>query len=144
MKVKDPKGREVLKATVPMNLIFREFYKVLGKRYRLSDKMIMRCKRFRVLYPDITKIDPNRSFDSYVATFEGGYIPINNLDLEILKDGYTIRWQKMAEWQRYTMVREGLLRLGSPRRVWEITEKDREYLKFKNRLRCLLSSKTVA
>ena len=58
----------------------------------------------------------------------------NNLDLEILKDGYTIRWQKMAAWQRYSMVREGLLRSDSPRGVWEITEKGREYLqKFKNR-----------
>lgn len=144
-KVKDPNGREVLKATVPMNLIFEKDFdakwleeelKKFEKRYfalvkdlkdllqvirsqkrkegrvllywkigdrmlkfieqsknnpfflesftkslvrdvGVSDKIIMRCKRFRVLYPDVTKIDPDRSFDSYVATFEGGYISKN-------------------------------------------------------------------
>lgn len=39
-----------------------------------SEKLINRCRRFRLLYPDISKIDPSRSFDSYVVTFEGGYI----------------------------------------------------------------------
>jgi len=141
-KVKGPKGRDVLKAAVPMNIIFEKDFDAewleeemtrLEKRYlelvkalkrllrelrskkqkkgrvllywkfgdkivefieqyknsplslesltkslvrdvKASDKTIMRCKRFRALYPDVTKIDPNRSFDSYVATFEGGYI----------------------------------------------------------------------
>jgi len=40
----------------------------------VSDKMLTRCRKFRLLYPDISKVDPNRSFDSYVSTFEGGYI----------------------------------------------------------------------
>jgi hypothetical protein len=40
----------------------------------VSDKIIMRCKRFRILYPDIKMVDPDRSFDSYVASFEKGYI----------------------------------------------------------------------
>lgn len=141
-RVRDPNGRETLKATVPMNIMFKKgfdakwleeelvkferryFYliiclkslleslrsKMKDKRILLywefgnkivnfmeennntslfietlkeslirdvgvSDKIIARCKRFRFLYPDVTKIDPNRSFDSYVATFEGGYVP---------------------------------------------------------------------
>lgn len=45
----------------------------------VSDKMIIRCKRFRLLYPDITKIDKKKSFDSYVRTFERGYISKNRL-----------------------------------------------------------------
>lgn len=40
----------------------------------VSDKIFARCKKFRLLYPDITKIDTKKSFDSYVSTFEGGYI----------------------------------------------------------------------
>jgi hypothetical protein len=144
-KVKDPSGREVLKATVPMNLIFEKDFdakwleeelikfeekyfalvkslkhllhvlrskkqkkgrillhwrfgdrivtfieqdknnnlfvesltKSLVRDVEVSDKIIMRCKRFRILYPDVTKVDSNRSFGSYVATFEGGYIPKN-------------------------------------------------------------------
>jgi hypothetical protein len=141
--VRDPHGREALKATVPMNIMFKKgfdakwldeelikferryFYlttclkslleslhskmkkdrrvllywefgnkivnfiednkntplfietltKSLIRDVGVSDKIIARCRRFRIFYPDVTKIDPNRSFDSYVATFEGGYIP---------------------------------------------------------------------
>jgi len=52
----------------------------------------------------------------------------NNLDLAILEDGYTKRWQKNAAWQRYTMVKNGLLKSNSPRGVWETTEKGKKFL----------------
>lgn len=42
----------------------------------VSDKILTRCRKFRLRYPDISKVDPNRSFDSYVSTFEGGYISV--------------------------------------------------------------------
>jgi len=141
-KVRDPRGKETLKATVPMNVIFEKdfnakwleeelarfelsyfnlvndlkeilkslrsmkqkngrvllywkfgdkiiefleqnkngplvlekFTKSLTRDIGVSDKIIMRCKRFRLLYPDSKMIDPTRSFASYVATFEKGYI----------------------------------------------------------------------
>lgn len=56
----------------------------------------------------------------------------NDLDLEILKDGYTVRWQKMAAWQKYVMVQEGLLRSDTPRGIWEMTEKGRKFLEETN------------
>jgi hypothetical protein len=142
-RVRDPNGRETLRATVPMSYVFdksfdatwleeelvkcerRYFYLVTCQKYILeslrsktqrdgrvllywefgnkfvnfveeqksaplcieglvgslkrdvgvSDKMVTRCKRLRLSYPDVTKIDPNKSFTNYVATFEGGYIP---------------------------------------------------------------------
>jgi hypothetical protein len=40
----------------------------------ISEKMITRCKKFRLRYPDINEMDLSRSFNSYVETFEGGYI----------------------------------------------------------------------
>ena len=55
-------------------LFLENVTKYLIRDVGVSDKMIVRCKKFRLLYPDILKIDPNRSFDSYVSTFEGGYI----------------------------------------------------------------------
>lgn len=55
-------------------LFLENVTKYLIRDVGVSDKMIVRCKKFRLLYPDISKIDPNRSFDSYVSTFEGGYI----------------------------------------------------------------------
>jgi hypothetical protein len=144
-KVKDPRGEETLKATVPMNVIFKKDFdakwleeelarfelryfnlvndlkeilkslrsmkqkngrvlwywkfgdkiiefleqnnkgplvlenttKSLIRDVGVSDKIIIRCKRFRLIYPDSKMIDPTRSFDSYVATFEIGYISKN-------------------------------------------------------------------
>jgi hypothetical protein len=56
-------------------LFLENLSRSLIRDVEVSDKILMRCKRFRVNYPDVSRIDPNRSFDSYVATFEGGYIP---------------------------------------------------------------------
>ena len=55
-------------------LFLESVTKHLVRDVGVSDKMIMRCKRFRALYPNISKIDKKRSFDSYLATFEGSYI----------------------------------------------------------------------
>jgi hypothetical protein len=38
------------------------------------------------------------------------------------------RWRKAAQWCRYDMVNQGLLRNGSPRGVWEISEQGRRLL----------------
>lgn len=55
-------------------LLLESVTKHLVRDVGVSDKTIMRCKRFRAFYPDISKVDKKRSFDSYVRTFEGGYI----------------------------------------------------------------------
>ena len=157
-KVRDPNGKETLKATVPVNLMFekgfdakrledelskferRYFYLItclksllgsirsktdrdkrvflywefgnklvnfieengdsplsmgtftqsLARDLGVSDKIITRCKRFRLRYPDVTQIDPNRSFDSYVKGFEGGYASPNKLSKRE-KDLQTVR-----------------------------------------------------
>ena len=151
--VKDPNGREALKSTVPMNIMFEKDFnakwldeelvkferryfslitclkciveslhsktikerrvflywefgnkivnfieqnkntplfmeaitKSLIRDVGISEKIILRCKRFRVLYPSVTQIDQNRSFDSYIATFEGGYIPYKRRSRKIKK-----------------------------------------------------------
>jgi hypothetical protein len=56
-------------------LVLENATKSLMRDVGVSDKIITRCKRFRLLYPDRKMIDPTKSFDSYVATFEKGYIP---------------------------------------------------------------------
>jgi hypothetical protein len=48
-------------------------------------------------------------------------------DLEQLTSG-EVRWRKMAMWERYNMVRDGLLRSDSPRGIWEISEAGWAYL----------------
>ncbi|MCS7192255.1 MAG: winged helix-turn-helix domain-containing protein, partial [Armatimonadetes bacterium] len=49
-------------------------------------------------------------------------------DLKPLPLGNETRWSNTARWERWEMVREGLLRDDSPIGIWEITEKGREYL----------------
>ena len=39
--------------------------------------------------------------------------------------GGEIHWWNLARWERNSMVKEGLLRRGSPRGVWELSEKGR-------------------
>lgn len=55
-------------------LFIENLTKSLRRDVGISEKIFSRCKRFRINYPDLTKIDPTRSFDSYVATLEKGYI----------------------------------------------------------------------
>ncbi|HEV2455800.1 MAG TPA: winged helix-turn-helix domain-containing protein [Verrucomicrobiae bacterium] len=40
----------------------------------------------------------------------------------------TMRWRNAAQWARYTMVKEGLLKPDSPRGLWEISSLGRERL----------------
>lgn len=55
---------------------------------------------------------------------------LRDVDFEPLaSDSHNPRWRNAAQWARNSMVNEGLLKSGSPRGVWEITEKGREYLK---------------
>jgi len=55
-------------------LFLEDLTKSLRRDLGISDKMILRCKKFRNLYPEIKRIDPEKSFNSYVAIFEKGYI----------------------------------------------------------------------
>ena len=47
----------------------------------------------------------------------------NAVDLEMLKSGRDIRWRNAAQWERAAMVKAGLLKNDSPRKIWEITDK---------------------
>jgi len=44
-------------------------------------------------------------------------------------DKKTIRWKNTAQWCRHSLVKEGLMKSGSPWGIWEITEKGRKLLK---------------
>jgi len=53
---------------------------------------------------------------------------LKSVDYEKLPSGVMIRWQNTAQWERYIMVQDGLLRSDSPKGIWEITEKGRKFL----------------
>ncbi len=50
-------------------------------------------------------------------------------DLQPLPSGTELRWRNTAQWERFKMVNEGLLRRDSPRGIWAITDKGRTYLR---------------
>jgi len=52
---------------------------------------------------------------------------LNSYDMQFLPSGQ-IRWQKTAQWCRYQLVQEGLLKDNSPPGIWEISERGREAL----------------
>jgi restriction endonuclease Mrr len=55
---------------------------------------------------------------------------LTEADCEPLEsDPLMTRWYKSANWARFEMVRQGLLKRDSPRGVWEITEAGRAYLR---------------
>jgi len=54
---------------------------------------------------------------------------LNSVDLEVLPSGFHFRWRDSAQWERNTMVNQGLLEKDSPRGIWEITESGKNYLK---------------
>ncbi|MCL6624358.1 MAG: winged helix-turn-helix domain-containing protein, partial [Fimbriimonadales bacterium] len=54
---------------------------------------------------------------------------LTSVDLEPLPSGKDLRWSNTARWERYTMVREGLLKRGSPYGIWEISERGEAYLR---------------
>ena len=44
---------------------------------------------------------------------------LTDADCEHLSDG-TERWRKSAQWMRYRLVQEGILKANSPRGIWEL------------------------
>ena len=61
--------------------------------------------------------------------FEKVKTKLKDVDREALPSAKELRWRNSARWQRQYMVNDGLLRNDSPRGVWEITEKGRQYLR---------------
>ncbi len=54
---------------------------------------------------------------------------LNEYDYQrIPSDPKLERWRKAAQWCRYTLVKEGLMRSDSPRGIWEISEAGRKEL----------------
>ncbi len=61
--------------------------------------------------------------------FEMAKPHLQSKDLENIPSGTGKRWHRKANWERYRMVRDGLLRSDSPQGIWELTEKGWEEAK---------------
>ena len=89
-----------------------------GKEYRLPILTVLSEHDGRYYGKEVEKIIGRRMKSQF-----------NDADMEVLSDGFTKRWEKMVQFQRLRMVKEGLLLSNSPRGLWEISEKGKYYLK---------------
>jgi len=48
---------------------------------------------------------------------------LNEIDYQKLPSGVDIRWHNTAMWERFNLVREGLLKSGSPNGTWELSNR---------------------
>jgi len=70
--------------------------------------------------------DANEVLDCVYKKMKDFLVPV---DLEKLPSVRQVRWRNTAIWERYYMIKEGLLKSNSPRGLWEISEKGKKYLK---------------
>jgi len=53
---------------------------------------------------------------------------LTKVDYEKLPSGAYVQWKNYAMWERLNMIHDGLLKKGSPRGIWEITDKGQKIL----------------
>jgi len=68
----------------------------------------------------------NEVLDCVYKRMKDFLVPV---DLEKLPSVRQLRWRNTAIWERYYMIKDGLLKSNSPRGTWEISEKGKKYLK---------------
>jgi len=112
-----------LKPIIERNLRTRE-----TKRKRVYEATRQREYRIPILEALLEKEGKASAQDIFEIIHQRMEKDFNQFDLETLRDGCTQRWQKNVAWQRYSMVKEELLKSDSPRSIWEITEKGRKFL----------------
>lgn len=59
------------------------------------------------------------------------------VDYQKLPSGVDIRWRNTAMWERYNLVKEGLLKPESPDGIWELSDKGVQEVKTKKGLKIL-------
>lgn len=53
---------------------------------------------------------------------------LTEVDYQRLPSGVDIRWRNTAQWERWKLVKEGLLKTDSPSGIWELSNKGAEEL----------------
>jgi len=57
---------------------------------------------------------------------------LNDFDDQRLPGGHKIRWRNTAQWVHNTLKKEGLVRTGTTKGIWQITSAGAEYLNLTN------------
>ena len=106
-------------------------YNITGRRHKI--KHGQKTKQVEYRTPKLQTVENlggsgnvNEVLDCVYKKMKDFLVPV---DLEKLPSTRQIRWRDTAIWERYYMIKEGLLKSDSPRGIWEISEKGKKYLK---------------
>jgi restriction system protein len=67
----------------------------------------------------------------FKRVYEKMKVKLTWYDMQKLPSSGEIRWENTAQWVRFYLLRQGFLSKHSPRGVWEITDKRREYYRLR-------------
>ena len=83
-----------------------------------TDRNILRQEIIRALQKFGGRAPVYQVLEEMQKQLNGRLLP---RDLELLKVGSVV-WQNSAQWERFHMIKEGILKGNSPRGVWELSE----------------------
>jgi len=100
-----------------------------GRRLPRGESLPRDCYRPLILKALAEIGGQGRAKEVLRRVFEMAEPYLSDKDLEPVPSGTSKRWEKKANWERYRMVQEGLLRSDSPQGIWELSEKGWEEAK---------------
>jgi hypothetical protein len=98
--------------------ITRRTYQGSRSRKPKTDRLILRREIIKALQKIGGRAPVHRVLEEMEKQLTGQLLP---RDLELLKDGSVV-WQNSAQWERFHMIKEGILRDNSPHGIWELSE----------------------
>ena len=101
-----------------------------GQRTRSPKGEVTNQKEFeRPILQAIVDLGGRGNVDEIMANVERKIAKdLTALDRELQPSRTTVRWKNAAQWARFVMVEDGRLLSDSPRGIWEISNKGRQWL----------------
>jgi len=94
-----------------------------GKKLRKGLKRPEQAYR-RPILEALYELGGSASVNDVLKVVERKMKPLlTEVDYQKLPSGSDIRWRNTACWERYTLVKEGLLKSESPGGIWELSDK---------------------
>jgi hypothetical protein len=98
--------------------ITRRTYQGSRSKKPKTDRHLLRQEIIKALQKFGGRAQVHRVLEEMEKQLNGRLLP---RDLESLKDG-SIVWQNSAQWERFHMIKEGILKDNSPHGIWELSE----------------------
>ncbi|MFC1983035.1 winged helix-turn-helix domain-containing protein, partial [Chloroflexota bacterium] len=97
-----------------------------GKKLRKGQKTPQQAYRLPILEA-LSELGGRASTRDVLKIIEEKMKPILiDVDYQKLPSGVDIRWRNTAQWERWALVKDGLLKAGSPDGIWELSDKGAE------------------